>query len=286
MGPVERAYEAKTKELFQHLLGGQVVDRDTGGAQGMRDFDLLGWRQVKHAVEVSSVQLPAARATRAGFERLRQRPLGLSISWGLTAHETADARRIERDAPGHLNQLTALGIDKFDAIDPPHDRTAATAVAALAGLAIPVGFSMPRVSPPRLLIGGYGSGSIDPSALTQAVEREANKPDNLSKLRAAPSGATRHLALWLNDSDWYVSVLLRDPSGLPSFPPPKLPEGVDEAWALVEESDPIPVVQVARSSGGEWELLTVPLNPGCVSLAVARVPGLLRRTAHYRRPLR
>lgn len=232
VGSTEDAFEEEAKRVLRRLLGGDVVDRDVEGAQNTRDFDLLVGDMVTHAVEVTSVQLGAARATRAGLERLRQQDLGLTASWDVYVHEEAQTRPIERNAPRLLNLMYENGVTQFDSLDPPAEPALAEAIEELASLRIPRGRA--STTPPfRLSAGGFGSGSLDPSNITSALESEAGKPDNRRKLASAPAGATRHLFVWLHDSHWYVSSLLRDPISTP--PAPLLPAEIDVVWAAVGE---------------------------------------------------
>lgn len=232
MGSTEDAFEAESKRVLQRLLGGDVVDRDVDGAQSTRDFDLLVESIVVHAVEVTSVQLPAARATRAGIERLRDKDVGLTATWDVYLHEEAPTRPIERHAPRLLNLLYAKGVAEFDDLSPPAEPMVAAAVEELAVLHVPKGRASTR-PPFRIHAGGFGSGSLGPANLTRALEAEAAKDDNRRKLADAPAGATRHLFVWLHDSDWYISSLLRDPITTP--PAPLLPDEVDVIWAAVRE---------------------------------------------------
>lgn len=230
VGSTEDAFEAASKRVLQRLLGGEIVDRDIDGAQNTRDFDLVVDDTVVHAVEVTSVQLPAARATRAGIERLRQKDLDLTASWDVYIHEEAPTRPIERNAPRLLNRLHANGVLEFDDLNPPVDAALAAVVHELASLHVPKGYAS-ESAPFRLHAGGYGSGSVDPANVTRALEAEAAKSDNRRKLANAPAGAMRHLFVWLHDSHWYVSSLLRDPISTP--PAPLLPDEVDVVWAAV-----------------------------------------------------
>lgn len=232
MGSTEDAFEAESKHVLQRLLGGDVVDRDVDGAQNTRDFDLLIDNVVVHAVEVTSVQLSTARATRSGIERLREKDLGLTATWSVYVHEEAPIRPIEKKAPRLLNLLYASGVTEFDALNPPTDRDLAYAVDELASIHLPKGRAS-RAAPFRINAGGFGSGSVDPANVTHAIEAEAAKDDNRRKLASAPAGASRHLFVWLHDSHWYVSSLLRNPISTP--PAPLLPPEIDIVWAAVGE---------------------------------------------------
>jgi hypothetical protein len=232
MGLTEDAFETESKRVLQRMLGGQVVDRDVDGAQNTRDFDLVDGDVVLHGVEVTSVQLPSARATRSGIERLRKKDLGLTATWLVYVHEEAPIRPIEKDAPRLLNLLYASGVAEFDDLNPPADPGLVAAVQQLAALHLPKGHAS-TATPFRLYAGGFGSGSIDPANLTRAIESEASKDDNRGKLASTPAGATRHLFVWLHDSHWYVSSLLRSPISVP--PDPLLPAEVDVIWVAVGE---------------------------------------------------
>lgn len=230
-------FEAEAKRILERLVGGSAIDRDVPPAQGLRDFDLIDQGgTVTDAVEVTSVQLPAARATRSGIEQLRKLDLGLQQSWSITVHETAAIAPIRKSAPAQLNQLTALGVDQFDAIREPDEPSVQAIVGQLAALRVVGGRTLPRLTPPRLIASVYGSGALDTSNLTIAVEAELGKPDNRRKLAAAPSCAIRHLFVWLHDSHWYVSSLMR--GDFPWPPAPLLPEEVDVAWVAIADGSP------------------------------------------------
>ncbi len=259
VGDTEDAFEAEAKVVLQRLLGGVVVDRDVPGAQGVRDFDLVdAGGQVTHAIEVTSVQLGSARATRAALERLNTRDLGLTASWHLYVHEEAPIRPIERNAPTHLNLLDANGLTDFSDLDPPGDPQLARAVNALAAMHVPRGFRLDE-TPFRLSAGGFGSGSLDPMNLTRAVEASAAETDNRRKLAAAPNGAERHLIVWLHDSNWYVSSLLRDPIAPP--PRPLLPDEVDVVWIAVGDG-PGTLTCTALLRGDRQELVEIDVDSG------------------------
>jgi hypothetical protein len=198
----------------------------------MRDFDLVADDGVVHAVKVTSVQLPTARATRSGIERLREKALGLTATWGIFVHDEAPTRPIEKNAPRLLNLLYSRGVTEFDDLNPPTDPDLAATVHELASLHIPTGPAS-TAAPFQIHAGGFGSGGVDPANLTRAVETEAAEKDNRRKLGRAPTGTRRHLILWLHDSHWYVSSLLRSPISMP--PAPLLPPEVDVVWTAVGE---------------------------------------------------
>ena len=223
----------------------------------MRDFDLVDDSdQVKDAVEVTSVQLPAARATSSALRRMRERALGLTMAWSINVHETAQVRDIEREAPDLLNQLHARGVERFSSGDLPDDSEVAPLVRRLGALRIAAGFQMKNWPEPRLVAGGFATGSLEPGELTRAVEREMSP--NVAKLTQAPAGATRHLFVWLDDSNWYVSGYLHLPVDLGLVPPPTLLAGIDVVWAAVAEGPGARCVGLIRSSGEKWEFMDPP----------------------------
>jgi hypothetical protein len=224
----EDPLEQEAKRVMQRLHGGRVVDRDEPPAQGMRDFDLVDDEETRHAVEVTSVQLASVGAARSGMERLRHDDIGLTQSWSVTVHETADLRPVRGQAPALLNELAVLGVQQFG-LHRHDDPIVNELVGQLRAVGVVHGHGLPSSTPPRLLVSGYGSGSIDPSNVTVAVEAELDKDDNQRKLGAAPDGATRHLFVWLHDSHWYVSSTLRG-DDFPLPPAPLLPAEVDVVW--------------------------------------------------------
>ncbi|RYP84333.1 hypothetical protein EKO23_15960 [Nocardioides guangzhouensis] len=237
MGAAERALETESQQVLARLLGGRVEPRDVPPAQGQRDFDLVDDQgSVLTAVEVTSVQLPLARATRAQMERIRHQDVGLQTSWMVAIHEEADLAASLAQVVSLLNKLESHGISAFGAPFEAVTGRAVDAVDELRRLRIAQGRAMPDSVPPRLFPSGYGSGSIDPANLTAAVEAEIEKPDNRRKLGEAPTGAERHMFVWLHDSHWYVSSLLRDGWGLP--PAPALPSEVDVVWIGVADGNP------------------------------------------------
>lgn len=253
MGRVENAFVEESRRVLERLLWGTSVERDLENAQGMRDFDLVGTDgEVKHAIEVTSVQLSAARATRSHLERLYQAELELTASWHIYVHEEAQIGPIQRDAPPLLNLLHDRGITEFDALHRPPDADLADALDRLAAMRITQGRVVPAASPPRLFPGLFGSGSIDAANLTRAVETEVAKDDNRRKLAAAPLGAVRHLVVWLHDSNWYVSILLRSPIAMP--PAPLLPSEIDVVWAAVGDGPgTLTCSELLCSDGSGWE---------------------------------
>jgi hypothetical protein len=231
-------FEAEAQRVLQGLLGGAVVPKDVPPVQGMRDFDLVNdVGEVVHAVEVTSVQLGSVRATRAGIDRLRDLDLGLSCGWSLTVHESAQVRPIERGAAPLLNQLRDRGVSRFDSMHPPDDPGLALLISRLGDLGVADGRALSTGAPKRLFLAAWGSGSLDPSNVTSAVEERLDAEDNQRKLAAAPAGAVRHLFVWLDDSHWYVSSLLRDRED--ELPPvPDLPAMVDVVWIAIGDGDP------------------------------------------------
>ena len=165
-------------------------------------------------------------------------------SWSVSVHESADLRPVRKHAPALLNELTGLGIARFGAGHPQLGGNASVEILTqqLGAVGVVEGVAVPSVRPPRLIASSYGSGSIDPMNVTTAVEAELEKPDNRRKLGVAPAGVTRHLFVWLHDSNWYVSSAVRD-SDFPLPPAPCLPPEVDIAWVAVAEGRP-PTVSV------------------------------------------
>jgi len=257
MGELEKRYEVEAKRVLAALLGGTAVDRDVRPAQRVRDFDLVddSGRTI-HAVEVTSVQLPAARQTATGIRRMREKELGLTVPWSVLVHETANVPAIEKNAPNLLNSLQAEGVERFGQSKPARDQKITEVIQRLNELGVAAGYQMPDWPQPRLVAGGFGSGTWDSQALTDAIAKEMLP--NVEKLKQAPVGATRHLFVWLNDSEWHVSGELRMHVPLATVPPPKLLEGIDVVWAAVADGPDVTCAALITSSGEEWQYVSPP----------------------------
>src|SRR4051812_32474092 len=133
MGDAEERLEVVAQAVLGAALGGSVVVRDIGGAQGCRDFDLVDSSgAVTHGVEVTSVQLPTARATRSAIRHLKDSDVGLTVSWDVVVHEEAAPRSLLREAAALLNRLSALGVERFDSSEQDADDAAQHVIEELA----------------------------------------------------------------------------------------------------------------------------------------------------------
>lgn len=228
-------FEAESRRVLAGILGGTVTERDVPGERAVRDFDLVGvGGDVDHAVEVTSVQHGAVRATRRALEKLGGVDLGLTESWSISVNEVVRVAPIEQSAAALLNELSAQGVSQFGAADADEiPQSAADTVAALRRLGIVQAYAVPASEPPRLLHSIFGVGSLDLVEVTNKVQTEVDKPDNRRKLAGAPHGAHRHLFVGLDHSDWYVASQFLDDFTMP--PPPHLPEEVDVVWIGVED---------------------------------------------------
>lgn len=255
-----KPFEAEARRVLQLLLGGEVVDRDEGAAQGVRDFDLVGADgAVDHAIEVTSIQHPLVRATRGALKALTDEEVGLQQSWSITVHEDVHVRAIRRRGVALFNALTEMQVSTFgfgSQLD-PHQAAPAETINQLRGLGILGGHVLTAIMPPRFDVATYGAGSPDPVGVTNKVQEQLDKADNRRKLDAAPTGATRHLFVGIDHSDWYVSSqLLGDDLRLP--PAPQIPAEVDVVWVAVEDPSSGRIGTLLRSEGGAF----IALNPG------------------------
>lgn len=252
MGSREDRQEQQAALILERILGGSHSRLDYQNGTSIRDFDLVDDDgATQEAVEVTSVQLGPVRATQSELEKLRSRDLGLSESWSVAVHEAARVKPIVRSAASHLNLLSAAGVGRFDTSYPPGASANAQVVRALGELSIASGYAMPSAKPARLYASGWGSGAIDVSNLTEAVEAQLSDEGNRTKLKAAPDGANRHLFVWLDDSHWYISSLLRDLRQRP--PDPWMPAEVDVVWAAAGAD----CEAILRGDRSRWDLVDV-----------------------------
>ena len=97
-------------------------------------------------------------------------------------------------------------------------------------------------------------GSADPETVFLAVQMEANKPDNLYKLRESV-GSQRHLFVFINGLQGPAYVSIRD-NELPQSIP-KLPPGITHVWAAAEQGH---LLYVWRADHKGWQDLTDVVN--------------------------
>lgn len=234
--------EDEARRVLEKLLGGRSVPRDFAPHQGRRDFDLVAddgddeTATVLHAVEVTSSQLGDVLSTQRRLGKLKAKH-PLTRGWSLTVGDRVRVDGIEKFAPALLNRLVALSVDHFFVADIEDDREISGIYEELAGLGVQQGRASDEADPQQLMARTFSSRDIASIHVTNSVQEEIDKPDNQRKLADAPSGAERHLFVWLGDTNWAASDVLWDrESALP--PAPELPLMMDHTWIAVGGGSP------------------------------------------------
>ena len=244
--------ERRAAELLKELLGGEYTPRDTGGAQGMHDFDLRLDDGATFAVEVTT---DASRVDRAFWHQIDQiNPLelpGLTRVWRVDVSTPGDGpddqqashrrvKALQTQLPDILRQLEGAGLTTLRVPPSPH-RDNHEAQGRLRDLGVQSCFSY-DASPdenPRVLFGGASvSGHTGPSMIMEAVNE--NLPKKVKKLLDAKTAgaAEAHLFLWLNFGEEHkrgradaMSFLAY--TGLDQLEPINL-HGIDAVWVAVD----------------------------------------------------
>ena len=244
--------ERRAAELLKELLVGEYTPRDTGGAQGMHDFDLRLDDGATFAVEVTT---DASRVDRAFWHQIDQiNPLelpGLTRVWRVDVSTPGDGpddqqashrrvKALQTQLPDILRQLEGAGLTTLRVPPSPH-RDNHEAHGRLRDLGVQSCCSC-DASPdetPRVMFGGASlSGHTGPSMIVEAVnENLPNKVDKLLDAKTA-GAAEAHLFLWLNFGEEHkrgradAMYFLRR-TGLDGLEPINL-HGIDAVWVAVD----------------------------------------------------
>ena len=236
------AEERRAAELLKELLGGEYTPRDTGGAQGMHDFDLRLDDGATFAVEVTT---DASRVDRAFWHQIDQiNPLevpGLTRVWHVDVSTPGDGpddqqashrrvKALQTQLPDILRQLEGAGLTKLRVPPSPH-RDNHEAQGRLRDLGVQLCFSF-DASPdenPRMLFGGASaSGHTGPSMIVEAVNE--NLPNKVNKLRGGETPRRRGRLCALSGSGPHrpqrVSRSTRHPEQRGLMHPPECPDAV------------------------------------------------------------
>jgi hypothetical protein len=252
---------------------GCAIRRDIRGPAGagarIRDFDIRVDGRPDEPLEVTQfVDRPALETLQRALKPAPPAS-SLSLVWLVNVHredqsETADYRQLREALEPLLAELEKRGVTDFTNAfwywPPEH----AEPLQALVQLGVNAASSEPSQS---------GQGQIDfermathravPSLVPEAVEAEANKPDNIEKL-AEPAGAEdRHLCVVIPVTASQASFTLLSwglgelpsPPDLPSLPPP-----ITRAWILPGFGSPVASIYVTNPDG--WGRVDLPPDVG------------------------
>ena len=242
--------ERRAAELLKELLGGEYTTRDTGGAQGMHDFDLRLDDGATFAVEVTT---DASRVDRAFWHQIDQiNPLevpGLTRVWRVGVSTPGDGpddqqashrrvKALQAQLPDILRQLEGAGLTTLRVPPSPHrDNYEAQGRLRDLGVQSCCSYDASPDENPRVMFGGASlSGHTGPGMIVEAVNESL--PNKVKKLLdAKTAGADEaHLFLWLNFGEEHKfgrAAAMSEYAGLDQLEPINL-HGIDAVWVAVD----------------------------------------------------
>jgi len=224
---------------------GAVVDGDP--LVGNHDVDLTLPSGRTIGIEVTRAADEDEVATWAAIaQRRRNRHPLLSRWWSVALHSGANVTRAHVDVPALLAQLEAAEISEFRWLSDPFMRPSSdSAVAAIESRLLALGVDHAHSLVPKNGVGGLSfvahksGGAVSANDLLDAIEHEAWKDDNRTKLREMPRDEA-HLFLWIDHTNRPAhGVLTMDVLPIPE---PELPAELDVLWVAARYS----------STGRDW----------------------------------
>ena len=242
-----------------------------GGSEQLPDFELrnsrherIGVLEVTSTVDREFAAFDSARAKhRISDGRLR-------FDWLLVAR-TADVnfKLLQKELPGLLFDAEQKGLvsQSPNELLPGHNfvvgaepQTSLIKCGIRMWSALPAVNGMPgsaRITPPAR------GGSLAPGMVTEAVEAELQRADNLTKLATAKDGERAELFVWLDVGR--AAMALVTPQLFPMFDSsyptngPKLPPSVTQVWAATGPNDQDVLARALWvAEGGNWRVLPSP----------------------------
>ncbi len=223
----------RASRILGQTLGGTVVPRDVPGAPpGTHDFDVkLRDGRTVAVEETISTDRRIVQFWHVVHDESWDAP-SLRRSWLLNVTPPARVKTLRDRVEPLLRALENAGVDKFGLL--PGVTASSPEITELHGLLVKAGGVLPAL-PPRIFIMHTGAGATSTDAVREAIEQEAMKSDNRSKLVRAVADE-RHLFVWV------------DPLGSPAAPATgfmdvalpggcNLPPEIDVVWVAVPTID-------------------------------------------------
>jgi hypothetical protein len=268
MLPAAAENELEAAWIVAAVLVSEPKRRDRGKVQAIHDFDIRRRDGTTIALEVTASVHSDRAAMWKAIRKGDMAPKGIQRSWSIALQapdDHSDGARIQEflaDAPAALAILELEcpdgSVDLLDLrIQDSLTDAARDAVVRLRSLGARSANHLSPYGSSMLALGMGGTQSPN-HELNRTVERLALS--NAEKLRKA-SADERHLFVWIDsETDWENNVALAT-FQVPSDPP-KLPEGIDVAWAALwagganPECNAMAIWRVTPPTG--WEILRVP----------------------------
>lgn len=250
-------YENQTTGVVSTLIGrvleGAVSLHDDGSRPGMFDYriELADGTQV--ALEITSIVGADSIRFATAADR-HSDATGLRSLWMLEpSHTGTDPKALFRSGREHLIAMEAAGVTEFDARNPDDEWGRLM-------------FDQHRIRSGQsydadeggVLFGSHWVGSVGFDEGLEAAEVEANREDNIRKLRAAVADE-RHIAVAVEVGSGRPHLAINAQGWLPERPP-SVDDCVDNFWiAQMWESERLKSVRVLWrwSRIGGWSNVAV-----------------------------
>lgn len=246
MNPSERI----AQYVIQTIKTGSRAEFRPEQSSGECDFYLTYAGGIRAALEVT---VSTDRKSRLMLAKIAERggcvrAINCRNSWLIYPRPSARFKLIFENADRYLSAIEAEGLNEVFA--KPGQGNSAAVFQIMKDLEIVEGSVLQLRPPARIWVAGpVGNGSIvEAGDLQQAVEAEANKPDNKKKL-AASSCTERHLFVYvesLNFEAWSALINRVIPEQ-----PPALPAEITHVWAAANNTSGIVVWSAEPPSG--WQ---------------------------------
>jgi hypothetical protein len=234
--------ESAAKSIIESVLPDRLLEQlDDGHSNQVADFKVLD-RNTRHQVgvlEVTSANPPARRSFDASLAKLDWAFPDLTRSWRVNVksvdRDDVPLKDLHRELPALLNRVEfespspdTIEVDPWDPRTPEWhrelDHLGVTAITPIPFLSSPNRIEIRKPS-----VGGFLGWSL----INKEVHREANKADNLAKLRVGKPGAIAELFVWLTDTTGQITLdfagndLLHEGR---TAEVPSLPDGITGVW--------------------------------------------------------
>ena len=251
------ASEAIAKAILEYLVPGASARYLQDQSAGTHDFDLEypDWRIVP--VEVTTSVDEKWMRTNAAIRD--QRKGGPFVGRAICEHDwyvfpaLRGGRSINRIRQHVDKYLAAIEAERLGQFVAPADAWRFSSVQRIwADLDIEAGYTLILDPPGRIAIAPPADqvARADGRGVEEAVLKEANKTDNLAKLRAV-GGAERHLFVYIDPANFPAYLAITEGDLPPGVPP--LPAEITHVWAATMISSHSEYAVWTATSVRSWE---------------------------------
>ena len=230
-----------TKLRFNHDQSNSIADFAI-----TRNHEEIGALEVTRSTVAESEELRSLIRKTRFLERKHCRS-----DWMVQLGDRARINHVRKNVDNYLSKIELLNIDEFCSeishrIEPIRK--------IWMELHVDAGWRTKLKQPGIGIYPPPSGGYADPETVCLAVQMEANKPDNLHKLRESV-GSERHLFVFIDGLQGPAYVSIRDKELPQSIP--RLPPDITHVWAAAEEGH---LLYVWRADHKGWQDLTHVIN--------------------------